>query len=658
MKPFTILFFLGLIVSTSAHAQDYEFGEVSKEELEMTTYAKDSTAHALILRNYRNTYYDYEQNTGWVLYTEVHKRIKILDKEGLDYGTFKINLYKSGSTEEELSRLRAYTYNLENGKVEDYKMKRENRFKTEVSDSWDQMAISMPNVKEGSVVEISYTLVSPFASSIDDVIIQEDIPTLSYHAEIKIPQYFNTRRMVKGNFNVNPNDSQRRRNVSFKSGGGTANIAVNETVHEYRYKDIPALKEESYVDNINNYRYSIAYEIISVENYSGGIKKLATTWEEVAKTINDSKYFGDEIKRTRLLKDDAEAIKAAHTGAMERMYAAFDFVKNHMTWNGSARLYSYNGVVNAYKEKTGNSADINLMLVGLLKECGLDASPVLVSTKDHGIPLFPTREGFNYVVAAANINNTYYLLDATEKYAAPNVLPTRVLNWFGFMVNEDGSSRQMTLYPAEKSKQSIMMNASLDEEGGLHGQQRVNYTLSEALQFRAVNEGAPQTQKTESLMEAYGMSDVSAWEVDNMDDPYQPVTESFEFEIDEAAEVIGNDIYFSPLFFLKMDNNPFVQETREYPIDYAHPFVKTTMVTVTIPEGYEVTSLPEPINLALPEGMGTFRFMVQNAQGNINIRTTFTINKSIVPSFHYPYIKEFYKQRVDKENEKVVLSKV
>ncbi len=658
MKHVTALFLLCLSSISALFGQEIEFGEVSKAELEMTEYAKDTTAHAVILHSDRNTYYDYELNTGWVLYTEVHKRIKILDKEGLEYGTFKINLYKSGSTEEELSRLRAYTYNLEDGKVVDYKMKRENRFETEVNDSWDQMAISMPNVKEGSVVEITYKLISPFASSIDDVIIQEDIPTASFHASIKIPQYFNTRRMVKGNFNVNPNDSERRRNISFKSGGGTSNVAMNETVHEYTYKDIPALKEESYVDNINNYRYSIAYEIISVQNNSGGIKKLATTWEQVAKSINDSKYFGDEIKRTRMLVDDAEAIKAAHSGSMERMYAAFDFIKNHMNWNGSARLFSYNGIVKAYKEKTGNSADINLMLVGLLKECGVDASPVLVSTKDHGIPLFPTREGFNYVVAAANINNTYYLLDATEKYSSPNVLPTRALNWYGFMVNEDGSSRQMTLYPSEKSKLSIMMNASLDEEGYLEGQQRVNYTMSEALQFRAGNEDAPQTQKTEALMEAYGMSNVSAWEVSNMDDPYQPVTESFEFEMDEAAEVIGNDIYFSPLFFLKMDNNPFVQETREYPIDYAHPFVKTTMVSISLPEGYEVTSLPEPINLALPEGMGSFRYMVQKAQGNINIRTTFTINKSIVPSFHYPLIKEFYKQRVDKENEKVVLSKV
>jgi hypothetical protein len=54
----------------------------------------------------------------------------------------------------------------------------------------------------------------------------------------------------------------------------------------------------------------------------------------------------------------------------------------------------------AYKDKTGNVAEINLMLTAMLRYAGLNANPVLVSTRSNGIAMFPNRTAFNYVIAA------------------------------------------------------------------------------------------------------------------------------------------------------------------------------------------------------------------------------------------------------------------
>ena len=73
----------------------------------------------------------------------------------------------------------------------------------------------------------------------------------------------------------------------------------------------------------------------------------------------------------------------------------------------------------------------------MLREAGLGANPVLVSTRNHNIPLFPTLDGFNYVVSLVEFTDgNSILLDATEKYAMPNVLPYRALNWNGRKVTQ------------------------------------------------------------------------------------------------------------------------------------------------------------------------------------------------------------------------------
>ncbi len=133
-----------------------KFGDIPIEDLKMTTYDKDSSAVAVVLTDYGESGMIYSAEKGFMLTFERITRIKILRKEGLEWGNFEVPLYHSAGNAEKLSSLKGITYNLENGKIIETKMKNDAVFKEKYDDNFDIMKIALPNVKEGSIVEVTY----------------------------------------------------------------------------------------------------------------------------------------------------------------------------------------------------------------------------------------------------------------------------------------------------------------------------------------------------------------------------------------------------------------------------------------------------------------------------------------------------------------------
>ncbi|MGV6830732.1 MAG: DUF3857 domain-containing protein [bacterium] len=663
----SIIYSIVFLISGPLVAQQYEFGEVSKEELAKTSYDIDTSAAAIVLHKSRNTYFEHQHPDGYVLVTEVHKRVKILKKSGLDYATDEVSLYQGKKSKERISSLKGYTHTLEGGKVKKEKLKKSGIFKNELNDNWKETSFTLPNAQVGSIVEWSYKVTSPFWK-IDDLIIQEDIPVQHYFGKVQTLEYFNFQRVVKGPYQITPREYREQRNLSVSYEQSTtsaltqstrsATIQVGENVAEYDVSNVPALKEEDYVDNINNYRFLINYELMSVQFPNRPIKRYSTSWEEVVKTITKSDNFGGQLERTRFLRDKAEEIQGSSSGEIEIMNNAYNFVKSHMTWNKKYGKYTREGIQRAYKEKTGDVAEINLMLIALLKECGIAASPVLVSTRSHGVPVFPTLEGFNYVIAHANVGGKNYLMDATDNYCVPNMLPERAMNWEGTLVLPDGNFKKIDLYPKDLSQRNSMLNVTVDADGMIEGDYSCNLTSLDAMNFRKILNSYSDEEYTEELLEDWQLDEISELQVNNRDDLGQPITIKCDFEKEEGVSFAGNDMYFSPLFFLGLDENPFKLEERAFPINYVYPLVRKRIVNIKLPEGYQISEIPKPVRMALPDGMGSYLFNISEVPGGLSIMSMFKINQAVIPSFKYQELKEFYKRRLLKETENVVLSKM
>jgi len=667
-------FIFVLIITTTlnySYSQDFNFGKVSKEEIQEKFNPLDSSAPATILYREHKVYFNYVNEKGFEVVTEIQERVKIYNQKGFKYATEQILLYKSGSEKEKASKIKGVTYNVIDGKIVEDKLDKDAIFDNEYSKYRDEVKFTMPNIKEGTVIEYSYTIYSPFYN-IDEIPLQFDIPVKKVNASVQIPEYFEYALKTKGYLAFIPKKSKKSGSINFmnrhKSGGhglqvgstsySTSKVDYITNITTIDLDNVPALKEEKFVNNINNYRSGIKYELAYIKFPNSFAETFTTSWESVAKNIYEYEGFGGELSKTGYFESDIDELIAGSNDNMERAAIIFDYVKSKMNWNNYNGVFCDEGVRKAYKENVGNIADINLMLTSMLRYAGINANPVLVSTRSHGISLFPTREGFNYVISAIEVENNVILLDATEKFTYPDILPERALNWYGRLIRKDGSSLQINLMPTNISRQMVSISFSLDEKGTIEGKLRKQLTDNNALLYRKNFYGVNEDDYLEKLENSLGGIVIKDFELLNQQKISEPIIESFGFSKENAIDVIGDKIYFTPMLFMASNENPFKLEKRDYPVDFSYPKSNRYMINVQIPDGYKIEYLPENAALGLPDNLGMFKYNVASIGNNIQIIVSHEINSAIISPIYYGALKEFYNQLVQKETEKIVLTKV
>ena len=136
--------------------------------LKMQVYDKDTSAGAVVLADYGESTITYNQNQGFELRFERLRRIKILNKSDYDWANFVIPVYKTDANDEKLTNLKAATFNLEGGKITETRLTKEGIFNEKATDNWANTRITLPNVKEGSVIDIAYSISSPFLFNFQD----------------------------------------------------------------------------------------------------------------------------------------------------------------------------------------------------------------------------------------------------------------------------------------------------------------------------------------------------------------------------------------------------------------------------------------------------------------------------------------------------------
>src|SRR5690606_23625059 len=140
----------------------------------------------------------------------------------------------------------------------------------------------------------------------------------------------------------------------------------------------------------------------------------------------------------------------------------------------------------------------------------------------------------------------------------------------------------------------------------------------------------------------------------NANDLNSPLTEDFSITTNNFIDEIGDKIYLSPLIHYQLKRNPFTSEKRNYPIDFVYPFNTRYNLSYTFTDDFEIESLPKPTNIALPDGIGSFKYTVAGQGKQVQIAVELTFNRAIVSDSYYLDLKEFFKHVVDKQAEKIV----
>mgnify|MGYP000125202276 CR=1 FL=1 len=640
------LLLIAFIAFQFAYSQDFKFGKVSKEEILQKEHPLEPSANAAVLYRERKSIFEVDQSLDYSQITEVYERIKIYNKEGYEWATNYANVFKN----ETISGLKGYTYYIgEDGKVIKIKLGKDGIFEDKISKNLTRKKFTMPDLKEGCVIEFKYSIQSPYFS-VEKFRLQEEIPINKIEVNFYALEQLVFKYRKTGWIPFRVKEDQSLRTLGKYGTYSQNNYSVS-------LSDVPAVKVEAHVGNIDNYISSLKFELEYTKFQNQGVVNYTTTWDQVTRNVYETHTYEYELKKENYFKKDIDELISGVSGQEEKMKRIFKFVKSKMNWNSYNNKYTYDGVKEAYAEGVGNSAEINLMLTAMLRYAKLNANPILVSSVKNGIPAFPTENGFNYVISGVEFNNTVYLLDATNKKSEINILDTRILNWQGRMIKEDGSSKWVSLIPTKSAVNNTMITASISKELELKGELKSRLTGHYALEAREEYSDITEDDIVKKIEKDKGELEVSNVKMDNIEVLDKPISISYNFDAFDQVEEIGDKLYFSPILFIGKKENPFKLEERNYPIEYEYPTKVRAIINIEIPEGYTVEALPENANFGISNNAVTLKYNISTQGKIVKFMVEFSINETYIPVEQYKNLKGYYQLLIEKLNEKVVLKK-
>jgi len=647
-KSITLLLIFVVTTTLCAQQKHQKFGKIKISDLEMTTYDKDTTANAVVLFNYGEAYFKVNSSGyGNDLYQEFHIRIKILNKEGFKWANEEIFFHKY----QYVTKFKASSYNLENGKIVEKKVKKRDVFEESFNKIFFLKKFTFPDVKEGTIIEYKYTTISRSFLNLISWQFQYEIPVIYNDYEIKVPSFFTHRKVLKGYV---PCSDYRKTTVvdAYSFGYFSNNKRVTEfDVYKYVFEAIPAFIPEPYINSKKNYISSLVFEWYRAAN------NTTNSWEIISKGLIDSDYFGRRIICPPSVKKELKAEVESKDNKYDKMVVIYEWIKNSMSWDNSTGYQLDLGIAHAFNQKTGSVADINLLLIATLKEFGIRAIPVIISTRENGFvnPAYPSISDFNYVIAYVKIDDKIYYLDATEKYCPAGLLPERCLNGIGRAIYQP--TFEVDLTNTEKSENINYITATIENSQlvGNYAGVAKNYA---ALEIRNQYTNATTEDAFLEKMESQnnGMT-VSDFEIINLDNIYEALKIKYNLKISNQADILGDKIYINPMLFWGMENNPFKIEKREYPVDFAYQSSERYVLNFTIPEGYKVESIPESKNIEMEGKVAEFQYNVVHSGNIIQVSSKININKTIFTQIEYPTLKIFFSEIVSKHAERIVLTK-
>lgn len=657
---FLACLFIFLIPSLSAQIKP-KFGKIDLESLEMTTYEQDTGAHAVFLFDigYARIEYDKSGDNGWQVHMDRHVRIKILDQNGLEWGDVELGQYQSGSNKEKVGSIKAMTYNIENGTIEKTKMSNKDIFTEKIDKNRSKVKFAMPGIKVGSVIEYKYTLISDYIYSFNEWQFQTSIPVIWSEYRTRIPDYFIYNKTFKGyDFGEMVINEQSQQPDGIDFGGGDRIDFVSNTNH-WGYKNIPAFKLEAYSTTPKNYLSRVDFELSSYNVPGQMTQSFNQSWEDINRKLLTAEDFGGQLNKLGVVKEEARTLTANLEKPMEKIGALYEYVKGAIAWDGDYRMFINESVRKAYKEKKGSSADINFVLINMLKAAGLDAHPVLVSTRTNGFINYahPSIKQFNHVIVAVMLGERYLLLDATHNLLPATILHPDNLNNKGRLIHPE-SSNWIGLDAQAKYRKVTQAKLQLTEDGSLEGNLKYLYQDYAAYAFRnSYHSAENEAEFIEEMQTENEGLEIQEFKFENVDNIYERITCNYDVTINEKAIDAGDLMYLSPMLFYGTEENPFKLDDRKYPVDYSFPLENICSFQISIPEGYTIEELPEGVNLSLPEKGAQFTFSVKANNNLIQVTSRLKINKSIFISEEYAGLKEFYNLIVDKHAAQVVLKK-
>lgn len=652
----TLLLFPFTFISLSAQQYSNRYGKITDQELKMTTYPLDTAAHAVVVFNIGEARYDYMQNGFRITYS-FEKKIKILTSEGTKYADITIPYYnneKNSNRKESVVSIDAVAYNMENGKTERIKMKSEYVFRERVNSNYMQVKFSIPAVKAGTVIEYKYKLLSDYIESIDSWEIQEEIPVIFSKFDISIPEYFKFNIDMRGGVKVDTEDKSVNMSINL-GGSGPLNLTARNMI--FTAHNVPSMKSDGYLWCPEDYKSRVEFELHGVQFPYDAYRSFTSTWNKIDEQLLKYDDFGKHLKMRNPYRDEASAMLSAEMSVDEKIAHIFSFVRQKISWNENYSIFSPD-IRKAIKEGSGSNADINFVLMSMLRDANIPCVPLVMSRRSRGmLPMaHPSIAKLNtFVVGIQNSDTTMVYLDGSVQYGYINILPPVLLTNRARIISESGGERWRDLSNLGRSQIRSMANITMYDDGKITGERKSGYSGQYAAEYRERYKDAKSQEDFIEKLETDHSLKVSDFKLTDLEAFTPELTEEFTFE--KQAEVNGDYIYLNPMIFKHISTNPFVQEERQLPVEFPYASSVRLSYSITIPDGFKIEELPKGQIITLDDKGANCRYLVQQSDNKVMLNYLFTLNKTFFLPAEYEQLRAMYVAIVERNNEMIVLKR-
>ena len=635
-KMLALIAVLGLTLPVLAQKEKDipAFGTVDKADLLLKGCEFDKDAEALVLFDVAEAYLDMYASVELVH----HVRIKILKDKGLDQADIHIP-YISYRNEETIKSLSAQTYNLDaSGNIVITKVEKKLIYEKPIDKRYSEQVFTFPEVKAGSIIEYKYTHTNNGLTNWYSIPVKYSRYRVDFPEEIEF---------VCTPMCVLPveqkSESKSRRNIK-----------------SLTMSNIPALRDEPYISCDEDYLQRIETRLIAVNPASAPRRSLLATWPQVIKFLVEDEDFGVQMKKDIPRTTDLDEALKKQTDPYLRMVTIHNYVRKNMEWNNYGSIWALNGVKSAWKDKKGTSGEINLILVNLLKDAGLKAYPLMVSTRDNGRvnTSFAHWRNFNKVLAYVTIGDKNYVLDATEKYTPARLIPYEVMYSEGLVIEkiDTGEWGWRVLWDEQPFfRETVIVRADIDEQGIMKGDASVTcFDYSRVQRLPVLKQGKDKFIEKYFTASNPGVK-VDTLAIENEDVDSLPLTQTIKFN--QPVNSSGEYKYFSVNLFTGLEKNPFVADNRFSDVFFGSNQNYQIVANITIPETYEFEALPKSMRMIMPDTSISITRRINSEKNILAVRISLEFKKPFYTPEEYPDFKEFYKQLFALLNEQYAIRK-
>jgi hypothetical protein len=639
------------------------YGEISEKDFNfnISDYPEfDSSANAVILCDYGQEFYS-EYNNSYQTRTVRHRRILILKKSGIDLANVdiwfrsedkvnKINKllssagkygsFWSNSTGEGIFKIKASSYNLdENANILTNEIDGNSVFVCDAAElvGHNKLSFAISDVNVGTIIEYTYTLVSPKFKFTRRWTFQHSLPCL--HSEFRMAyDEIDTYAVIRNGLlrkSIEPVESQLTTKQFRK---------FKQKIHKFELENIPGMSEQNYISSMNNYRANIIIQLQRYWNRNiNAYKTVISTWEELAKEYVKDADYGKQLSRHNKLFKEIKAQLPSATNANDKIELCYNFVRDYFNWNYEHFNKEKRNLGEVYESRYASEKEINLFLIRLLREYEIDAKMAFVSTRDHGWinENYPFVLQFNSLIGTVEVEGKYYFLNATDKQRPFNLTPRNIISAKAFILDAE-NPKLVTINADITFDQMLVLTAKIDGDriyGKVQGRTKGYAAYLQRTQFN---------EDTLEFSRKYLFNDINNLELNgqnviNFDNKEKPIKSLVEFSCSDAVQYIDSLMIIEPFGLLQDIIKPLNDEKRDFPVELNFPVVCQKMFTITIPDFYEMEEIPNPQKISMDDGTASCTISYQKVNNLLQVKIAYRSSRIMFPQDKYENLREIFK---------------